>query len=178
MKGRLALAAVVLCAFASGVVMAKATNPFTDVPAGHYAEEAIAWAVENGITSGCSPTEFCPDDPLTRAEAVTFLHRALVGEGTVSASSQYLRLNACYRHGSDRVVFDWEYLGGYEGRDRFANAVLYNNGEKIDRSTIERFTWPDEFLTIVYDVDQFDMCAISLGFSEIARIEFPVEPGS
>ncbi len=177
MKGRLVLAAVVLCAFASGVVMAKATNPFTDVPSGHYAEDAVAWAVENGITAGCSPTEFCPDDPVTRAQIVTFLHRALADE-TSPVSSQYLRLNACYRHGKDRVVFDWEYLGGYEGQDRFARAELYNNGEKIDRGTIERFTWPDEFLTIVYDVDQFDMCVISLGFNEIARIEFPVEPGS
>ena len=164
------LIAVLLCSFAGGV-SARTIIQFDDVPSGHYAEDAVAWAVENGITAGCSPTEFCPDDPVTRAQIVTFLHRALADE-TSPVSSQYLKLNRCYRHGKDRVVFDWEYLGGYEGQDRFARAVLYNNGEKIDRSTIERFTWPDQFLTIVYDVDEFDLCAISLGFSEIGRIEY------
>ena len=164
------LMAVLLCLFA-GDLSARTIVRFDDVPAGHYAEEAIAWAVENGITKGCSPTEFCPDDPVTRAQIVTFLHRALVGAETAPASSPYMKLNGCYRHGKDRVVFDWEYLGGYEGQDRFAYAELYNNGEKIDRSTVERFTWPDEFLTIVYDVDEFDLCVISLGFGEIGRIE-------
>ena len=65
-----------------GVALARATSPFTDVPPGHYAEDAIAWAVENGITRGCAPDRFCPDQPVTRAQIVTFLHRyaKLTGE--------------------------------------------------------------------------------------------------
>ena len=33
------------------VTVAAQTNRFSDVPAGHYAEDAIAWAVANGITT-------------------------------------------------------------------------------------------------------------------------------
>lgn len=48
---------------------------FTDIPEGHYADEAIGWAVENGITTGTSDTTFSPDATLTRAQMVTFLKR-------------------------------------------------------------------------------------------------------
>ena len=49
---------------------------FTDVPADTYYADAVAWAVENGVTSGTSTTIFSPDAPCTRAQAVTFLWRA------------------------------------------------------------------------------------------------------
>ena len=57
---------------------------FTDVPANAYYAKAVAWALENGITKGTSATTFSPDDPCTRAQAVTFLARALSAkaEGT------------------------------------------------------------------------------------------------
>ena len=51
-------------------------NPFTDVPSGAYYEDAVAWAVKKGITSGTSATTFNPDGSCTRAQAVTFLWRA------------------------------------------------------------------------------------------------------
>lgn len=49
---------------------------FTDVPHGTYYEDAVDWAVANGITSGTSGMEFSPDETCTRAQAVTFLWRA------------------------------------------------------------------------------------------------------
>ena len=55
---------------------AKSENPFTDVPSGAYYEDAVAWAVNNGITGGTSATTFAPDGFCTRAQAVTFLWRA------------------------------------------------------------------------------------------------------
>ena len=72
-----------------GVALARTDGRFTDVPAGHYTEEAIAWAVAEGITSGCTTAEFCPDEPPTRAQAVTFLHRALVGDAPAPVTSRY-----------------------------------------------------------------------------------------
>ena len=51
-------------------------NPFTDVPAGSYYEDAVVWAVEKGITSGTSAVTFDPNGNCTRAQAVTFLWRA------------------------------------------------------------------------------------------------------
>ncbi len=53
---------------------------FADVPEDRYYAKAVAWAVENGTTSGTDAEPFSPDAPCTRAQSVTFLHRAL-GEG-------------------------------------------------------------------------------------------------
>ena len=51
-------------------------NPFSDVAAGVYYEKPVLWAVENGITNGTGEGRFSPDSPCTRAQIVTFLHRA------------------------------------------------------------------------------------------------------
>ena len=51
-------------------------NPFTDVPAGSYYEDAVIWAVDKGITTGTSATTFNPDATCTRAQIVTFLWRS------------------------------------------------------------------------------------------------------
>lgn len=51
-------------------------NPFVDVPAGSYYEDAVIWAVGKGITTGTSATTFNPNGICTRAQAVTFLWRA------------------------------------------------------------------------------------------------------
>lgn len=52
------------------------TGVFGDVVTGSYYEEAVAWAVENGITQGTDDTHFSPDGICTRAQVVTFLWRA------------------------------------------------------------------------------------------------------
>ena len=49
---------------------------FTDVPANSWYAGAVAWAVEQGITSGTSDTTFSPNVSCTRAQMVTFLWRA------------------------------------------------------------------------------------------------------
>lgn len=51
------------------------TGVFVDVPEGSYYEEAVNWAVENGITTGTGNNYFTPDGICTRAQAVTFLWR-------------------------------------------------------------------------------------------------------
>ena len=50
---------------------------FIDVPRGAYYADAVAWAVENGITSGTSATSFSPNAGCTRAQVVTFIWRAM-----------------------------------------------------------------------------------------------------
>jgi len=50
---------------------------FTDVPADAEYAQAVAWAVENGVTNGTSDTTFSPDDTCTRGQIVTFLYRAM-----------------------------------------------------------------------------------------------------
>ncbi len=51
------------------------TGVFVDVATGSYYEDAVDWAVENGITKGTNDTHFSPDGICTRAQAVTFLWR-------------------------------------------------------------------------------------------------------
>ena len=51
------------------------TGVFVDVATGSYYEDAVDWAVENGITAGTDATHFSPDGICTRAQAVTFLWR-------------------------------------------------------------------------------------------------------
>ena len=45
--------------------------------AGHHFADQIVWLAEQGITSGCSASEFCPAKPVTRAQMAAFLSRAL-----------------------------------------------------------------------------------------------------
>ena len=52
------------------------TRVFVDVATGSYYEDAVDWAVGNGITQGTDATHFSPDGICTRAQAVTFLWRA------------------------------------------------------------------------------------------------------
>ena len=52
------------------------TGVFVDVATGSYYENAVDWAVGNGITQGTDATHFSPDGICTRAQAVTFLWRA------------------------------------------------------------------------------------------------------
>ena len=52
------------------------TGVFVDVATGSYYEDAVDWAVENGITKGTTATTFSPNATCTRAQAVTFLWRA------------------------------------------------------------------------------------------------------
>ena len=68
---------------ANGSPAVADTGKFVDVPTTAYYAQAVAWAVEKGITGGTSATTFSPDAVCTRAQVVTFLHRA---EGSPKAS--------------------------------------------------------------------------------------------
>ena len=54
----------------------------TDVVPGSYYAKAVAWAVENGITTGTAEGTFSPNATCTRAQAVTFLARAQNAKAT------------------------------------------------------------------------------------------------
>lgn len=62
-----------------------AASGMTDVVSGGYYEKAVAWAIENGITTGTTTTTFSPDATCTRAQAVTFLARALKAKAASAA---------------------------------------------------------------------------------------------
>ena len=55
-------------------------NGFTDVAANAFYTDAVAWAVENGVTNGTTDSTFSPNNGCTRAQIVTFLFRAYQGK--------------------------------------------------------------------------------------------------
>ena len=66
-----------------------AMTTFSDVPEGAYYTDAVAWAVEKGVTSGTSGTTFSPNADCTRAQIVTFLWRAAGSPAPKSKESAF-----------------------------------------------------------------------------------------
>ena len=76
------VAAAIVLGILTIPVAAWAAHSFTDVPDDAFYADPVAWAVDNGLTTGCNGTgggalgtEFCPDDPVTRGENITFSFR-------------------------------------------------------------------------------------------------------
>lgn len=65
---------------AMGQSAAGSAANFTDVPADAYYAQAVAWAVENGITAGVGNGRFDPNSTCTRAQIATFLHRSYLSK--------------------------------------------------------------------------------------------------
>ena len=75
MRRRLKLAAAVVGVVVLAASAGFASNPFTDVSAGRYYTNAVAWAFSNGVTTGTSATTFSPEQNVTRGQNVTFAYR-------------------------------------------------------------------------------------------------------
>ena len=73
---------------AAGSPEPKGAVNMTDVPADAYYAKAVAWAIENGVTSGTGAGQFSPDATCTRAQGVTFLYRA-AGSPAVTGSAGF-----------------------------------------------------------------------------------------
>ncbi len=72
--GVVAITAVLASLTTLGALAASAQ--FGDIVPGHPHEEGIGFAAESGVTAGCGDgSNYCPNDPVTRAQMGTFLHR-------------------------------------------------------------------------------------------------------
>ena len=60
---------------AEGQPAAGGAATFTDVSADSYYAQAVAWAIENGITTGVGGGKFDPNTTCTRAQIAAFLYR-------------------------------------------------------------------------------------------------------
>lgn len=56
---------------------APSTATFSDVPTDYWAFRQIEALADSGITTGCAPGLYCPDDYVTRAQMAAFFSRAL-----------------------------------------------------------------------------------------------------
>ena len=109
-------------------------NPFIDVPAGSYYEDAVIWAVEQGITKGTSETMFSPDATCTRAQIVTFLWRAN-GSPAVSGNSAFTDVAAdAYYAAAVKWAEKNDITGGIGGG-------LFGSGNTCTRAQIVTFLY-------------------------------------
>ena len=107
---------------------------FDDVKPGSFYEQAVAWAVENGITGGTGDGMFSPDATCTRAQSVTFLYRA-AGSPAVSGSAEFgdVATNAYY---ADAVA--WAAKNGITGG---IGGGLFGSGNDCTRAQIVTFLY-------------------------------------
>ena len=69
------LAVAVVAASVVGASVATAHHVFGDVEDTRFYADPSEWASRNGITNGCGNGNFCPNDPVTRGENITFAYR-------------------------------------------------------------------------------------------------------
>ena len=110
------------------------STSFGDVKSGSFYEQAVAWAVENGITGGTGDGKFSPDATCTRAQAVTFLYRAS-GAPAVSGNAAFsdVATNAYY---ADAVA--WAAKNGITGG---IGGGLFGSGNDCTRGQIVTFMY-------------------------------------
>jgi hypothetical protein len=83
-----------------GTVAVLAAWPFSDVNPGDWFYNDVYWLDSNGITHGCTATQYCPNSYVTRAEMAAFLHREA---GALVVAGVHIQLD-----GSNNVfVGDW-----------------------------------------------------------------------
>lgn len=75
---------------AAGCPTPAGRSGFADVRTSDYYAAAVAWAVENGITTGMTESSFEPDAACTRAQVVTFLLRFAAYQGMDAVTMQEL----------------------------------------------------------------------------------------
>ena len=112
-----------------------ATVP-ADVLPGSYCYDAVAWALENGITGGTGNGKFSPDATCTRAQAVTFLYRAS-GSPAVSGSAAFSDVAADAYYVS---AVKWAERNGITGG---IGGGLFGSGNNCTRGQIVAFLWRD-----------------------------------
>lgn len=62
-----------LLIFPAGIVLGS--HSFTDVPDSHMFHVDIGAVKDAGVTTGCTPTKYCPDDNVTRGQMAAFMNR-------------------------------------------------------------------------------------------------------
>ena len=72
-------------AFPAGALASQTLGDrFDDVDADDTHAEAVGWLADAEVTAGCTPDEYCPDQPVTREQMATFMRRLAGGDGEVA----------------------------------------------------------------------------------------------
>ena len=107
---------------------------FGDVKLGSFYEQAVAWAVENGITGGTGEGMFSPDATCTRAQSVTFLYRAS-SSPAVSDKAEFSDVSTTAFY-ADAVAW-----AAKKGITTGIGGGLFGSGNDCTRGQIVTFLW-------------------------------------
>ncbi len=114
------------------------TGVFVDVATGSYYEDAVDWAVENGITQGTDDTHFSPDGICTRAQAVTFLWRAAGSPAAKSSAMPFTDVK------SGSYYYDAVLWAVENGITKGTSATTFSPDQNCSRAQIVTFLWRSE----------------------------------
>lgn len=109
--------------------------PFVDVPTGAYYYDAVAWAVENGVTNGTSATTFGPDITCTRAQMVTFLWRAAGSPKPENTVNPFTDVSA------SAYYYDAVLWAVGEGITKGTSATTFSPDVTVTRGQTVTFLW-------------------------------------
>ena len=118
---------------AAGSPEPKNMSSFSDVPADSYYAKAVAWAVENDITTGTGDGKFSPDAICTRAQAVTFLFRVSEASAAGAPAFSDVAANAYYAE-AVKWATDNGITNGIGGN-------LFGSNNDCTRAQIVTFLW-------------------------------------
>ena len=114
------------------------TGVFVDVVPGSYYEDAVEWAVENGITEGTDATHFSPEGICTRAQAVTFLWRAVGSPAPKSSIMPFTDVK------SGVYYFDAVLWAVENGIVKGTSVTEFSPNMNCSRAQIVTFLWRSE----------------------------------
>ena len=113
----------------------KSGNPFVDVPSGAYYEDAVIWAVENGITGGKANGLFGSNDPCTRGQIVTFLWRAAGSPAPKTAVNPFTDVSA------DAYYYSAVLWAVENGITKGTSDTTFSPSATCSRAQIVTFLW-------------------------------------
>ena len=116
----------------------RVRSSFVDVPSGSYYEDAVDWAVANGITTGMDAAHFSPDGICTRAQAVTFLWRAAGRPAPESRTMPFTDVPA------DSYYYDAVLWAVENGITKGTSSTTFSPDDTCTRAQIVTFLWRSE----------------------------------
>ena len=119
-------------------VQFRVRSSFVDVPSGSYYEDAVDWAVANGITTGTDAAHFSPDGICTRAQAVTFLWRAAGRPAPESRTMPFTDVPA------DSYYYDAVLWAVENGITKGTSSTTFSPDNTCTRAQIVTFLWRSE----------------------------------
>lgn len=147
------------------VIPAAASAVFTDVPPGAFYADSVAWAADNGITTGKTPTQFAPEEAVTRGQLVTFLKRYndnVVEPALGAATPGTIVMN----HGTNNLVADSD--------DPPTSVEPRVNGTDIsgDGVALTSISGPTAMGTTGYVLESIEVCigSVTIG-GQLTRVE-------